>query len=215
MSYWKEINLKTISSLTKKRFARFSKGEFEKEPITFNESKNKITIKTGPFDWHELLEIACKLNPVVQCEGKYISSSELPLNGKYNKTKKVYEYEIKGQFNISEILDMHGYFLGKMKNDLFELKTKKSLPKPSELKDDFARLDVSNSEKTKEIICDIFQIEPQKLKGMIKYKIFVESIELPANLNDPLIREKAKRTGKIEREILLEKEKREILEFEI
>lgn len=215
MSYWQEIKTGTISNITKKRFARFSQGEFEKESIIFKEDKNKIKIKTGVFDFFELLEIAAKINPEAKVNGKYVTLAKLPYEGQFNKLKKVYEYKFNGKIDLNELTKQHGYFLGEIKTSEYELKTKKSLPKTCDLLEGFATLTVNNDEKSKNIINETFNLNEKNLNGEIKYKIFVEKIELPENLNDPEIREKTTRYGKIERILNFGKEVKEIIHFKI
>ncbi|MEM1988591.1 MAG: hypothetical protein QXS41_01995 [Candidatus Woesearchaeota archaeon] len=215
MSYWHEIKTGNISNVTKKRFARFSQGEFEKETISFKEDKSKIKIKTGVFDFFELLEIVARINPKAKVNGKYVTLAKLPYTGQYNKLKKVYEYKFNGEIDLNELTKQHGYFLGSIENEECELKTKKSLPKPSDLLEGFSTLIVKNTEQNKKIINEIFNINEKNLSGEIKYKIIIDKIELPANLDDPEIREKATRYGKIERTLNFAKETKETLNFKI
>ena len=225
MSYWNEIKEGKISWLTHKRFLRFSTGEFDKEPINIRINSKSSTIATGLFDRYELYEIITNLNPQkISAFGKFrgvIDEDNLavPLDEfVVSKTKRrgVFEYEIdySGGLKFVDVLfKNYGYFLGTIKGESFEIKTKKSVPKIGKNVDNFIKIKVSRP--IPEIVRKVFLI-PEDLslkRGSINYKVFVNEINIPENAKD--VREDSIRIGVIKRTLNFDKSVSDEFNFKI
>ncbi len=215
MSFWQDLKANKITEKTKKRFARFSQGIFEKEPITFSLRGKKLTIKCGVFDEQELIEIISKLSDKAKVKGTFITKATLPFPSTYDKKRKANVYNIDDEIDLNELVKVHGFFTGEIQFDKGNLKTKKTLPKINKQDPNFAKLTLNFDENVEKVIKEVYALGLDYIdKGEIKYTIYIDKIELPTEITED-VREKAIREGKIVREINLGNAKREELRFRI
>ena len=215
MSLWQDIKTNNVSEKTKKRFARFSQGVFEKEPIGFSLRGKKLTIKCGVFDEPELIELIAKLTDVAEVKGTFVSKANLPFDSTFDKKRKAFIYNINDTVDVSLLANVHGFFTGEIKFDKGVLKTKKTLPKISKQDPNFAKLALNFDSDVENVVKEIYALDLDSLnKGEIRYTIYVDNIVLPEEITED-VREKAVREGKIVREIDLGVNKKEELKFRI
>jgi hypothetical protein len=201
-------------------FIRFGKGEFDNRYLINarkQKTQDKYTVKTSS-EFANYLVKRCLSNSeeVVKVSGIIISTYELDFDFPIKNKKKymgiikyIIDEEIEKEKLIS-LMDEHPrIFYGlSFSNNKSKLKIKKKAPKsgkpsskgPKKRKANFCTLKTRDKSLVKDLIFDY----PNFQEISISHKIIVDSIKYPDNLDDLKpneIREKAKRKGKIIREV--------------
>jgi hypothetical protein len=198
------------------QFSKFSKGEFkEKAMIKAKNSSGKFSISTTPEYANELIRMAAeKITEPVKVSGVVISTRDLGEELEFKDKKQfmgVKKYVIEKEMSKEEILNLCDKFpkafIGlSFKAGDTELKIKPKAPKTGkagskakeEPKIDFCKLKTQDKELVKNLIFDV----PDFKEIEIQHTFIINEIIMPEGEKDfAKIREKAKRKGKIIREI--------------
>ncbi len=227
INFIKNIYEGKVDDYTHLKFTRYSRGRFEKEPITIKVTGKKVKVQTGPEYAEVLLRIlADHAASEVSLKGKIISTKDI------NKRIESYDVEVLKKWGkkydvsatipapkfkemVYEFEDC--YLLLTCESGGDKVKVKTALPKPGELKEKFVTADF-----TKEHMDDIkseflFDVSDFKKEASIKHTYVIDEIAVDESLieTDPeRARLEAKRKGKIIRDKTIDG-KNEISEIEM
>jgi hypothetical protein len=198
------------------QFVRFGKGKFDGRAALTLQKVNNIKLR-GSFEYaNDFVYLAAELN--AKFSGLIMSKEDLGLNGKKKSGLFVYEVSALSSEKIKEIKEKVYCMLLDAEGDGMGLKMKKKLPKPGKsgdlkIDDKFCILEADLKYWTK--IKEYFNL-PEVKKLQIRHSFIVDNIILPTGEKDPVkLRLNAKRKGKIERKIVIDKqEKVETFNFE-
>jgi hypothetical protein len=207
MTYINEIKAGEVSDLTHKLFIRFGKGTFIKEQIEIKKTSKKITIYCGLLDSYDLFEtmtLIAKPDELFELSG-IVQTSKCPesfkevIFEKQPRKKNIVKGKVYGK-DLKEFFDKvsHAFPLFQMKSKNITFSTKKSLPKVNKLVERFAKLIIPvEFEDVIKKQYDLKKVENMQIKNTFEITDLVHDKDLPLEL----VREHAKRSGKIIREI--------------
>jgi hypothetical protein len=223
MNFIKKIVDKKIDNLVHMQFQKFSRGEFRNKAIIFaKHSKGKYTINTTAEFANELVrDVAEKLSgQKTKITGGIITTSNLD-NELSFKTKKQFQgvknYSIENEMDGKEIINLldkfpKAFFGLSFSTEDTQLKIKAKAPKsgkPSSKggeapKPDFCKLVTTDKELGASFIFE----KPVFSKAEVNHTFFIEDIIIPNELKDSkdfaLVRELARRKGKILRKSIID-----------
>ena len=202
-------------------FIRFSKGHFENRAVLNLQKSTKIKLR-GSFEWtNDFVEIVSELTDI-KFSGIILSKQNLEELSEFPNKKKsgIIEYSVDNISNerIKEIKDKAYCMLLDAEEEGIRLKMKKKLPKPGKsgegkVDDKFCQLE-ADLKYWPQIKEDFMLPECKKCK--IDHTFIIEQIVIPEGEKDfAKIREKARRKGRIVRNLEVDKQKKkEEKEFE-
>lgn len=223
MNFIKKIFTGIIDQDVHKQFIRFGNGSYKnKAVIKATKTKEKLKLDMSFEFVNDILNFIAE-NKGINFSGIIFSKEnideELGTRGESKKGLFVYETEISPE-KIKEIMDKAYFMLLDCDTKSIRLRTKKRLPKPGkgEAKTDnkFCQLELTEKEMIEKATRDfLFDVEEFK-KARISHDFVIDEIILPLEEKDfAIIRQKAKRKGKIIRKIAVDsKEMQEEKEFE-
>jgi hypothetical protein len=220
MTFIKKIWDGTVDEFTKKHFARFGLGDYEKKGLmTIRNTAKGISIKSSFEYGNDLFAAAIKdIDHPIDVKGFIIANEDITSEFEdVKKKQKLFVATIDEEFTpekLKEIYDKfsnHHILLNLTTPDV-KLKMGKKLPKPGkELKGNFCSVTLPNEELEK----FLFDYKGDFKKAEISHTYSIENIEVPKEYENDLAlaRLHAKRNGKITRilnidgnEIISEKE---------
>jgi len=220
MNFIKEIENNNISEKVHRKFTRYSKGEFKKDPLTISQTSTTLTLKAG-FEYEDILPefFASLNNDEVKIKGVIIS--------KNNIFDKLSEFNIEPvavrgkKYTIDTVMDA-GSFRNFIKefSDCFlllnlnagklSLKSKQSVPKPNKPDSTFFTMKVPASLAEEVIKEFLYDIPAKKFrKAIVEHTYFIDELIFDKDLleKDPAkARLEAKRKGRINRVVKLDDE---------
>jgi len=190
------------------QFIRFSKGRFENRALLNLQKSNKIKLK-GSFEWaNDFVNVVSELANM-RFSGIILSKEQLNLDNERKKSG-IFQYEVSdiASERIKQIKDRIYMMLLDGEGEGVLLKIKKRLPKPgksgdAKIDDKFCLIEADLKYWPK--IRETFML-PECRKCKISHTYIIDELILPDDEKDfAKIREKAKRKGKIIREIEIDK----------
>lgn len=200
------------------QFVRFSKGKFDGRAALNLQKSDKIKFRGGFEYANDFVFLVSELGNF-NFSGIIMSREDLGIPGRKKAGLFIYEVSNFNSEKIKEIKDKIYCALLDVESPDLNLKMKKKLPKPGKsgdlkIDDKFCVLESNLKHWNK--IKEFFNL-PEAKKVQIKYSFIIDEIILPKGETNPeKMRLNAKRKGKIEKIILIDKEeKREIFNFEV
>jgi len=226
MNFIKNLFDKKGDDMAHLQFQKFSKGEFRNRAIVqAKRTGKKYTVKTSAEFANELVKaVATKVGSAnVGVTGAVVSTSDLTEELNFTEKKQfqgVKRYLIDSEMTGEEILGLIEKFPKAFVALSFEtpdeetkLKVKPKAPKSGKPgkgdeapKADFCKLITTDAELGKSFVFD----KPDFKKAELKHTFFVESMQIPEELKKSedfaMVREAAKRVGRIVREGIIDEE---------
>jgi len=193
-------------------FVRFSKGQFKNRAALNLQKTSKIKLR-GSFEWvNDFVEVVSEISEA-RFSGIILSKEELPeFPGK--KKTGIFQYDVENvdSGKIQEIKNKAYALLLDAETPDIKLKTKKKLPKPgksSEKKADDKFCQLEADLRYWPQIKEAFML-PECRKCKINHTFIIEEVILPEDEKDfSIIREKARRKGRIIRKLEIDKKESE------
>ena len=221
MNFIKKIADKNFDESVHLQLIRYGKGEYKsRAPISVAKT-SKVKLKSSFEFANDFVLFAAEFD--VKFDGFIWSKDEIEnLNGGEKKSGKwIYEVRDLDSAKVKEISEQAYYLLLNCDGDV-KLRIKKKLPKPGKdggkIDDKFCQMEIDSSQFEK-VLSDFFWDAGNCKKAKAVHDFIITGIEVPSDLKDSkdfaLVREKAKRVGKIVRKAVIDgAEKTEELEFE-
>jgi hypothetical protein len=215
MNFIKKISDKNFDESVHLQFQKFSKGEFrDRALLDVKNSNGKYTIKTSAEYANELVRcMADKLgSSKTNVTGAIVSTSDLKGELEFKEVKQfqgVKRYLIDTEMSGDEIVNLLDKFPKnffalsfKVGDDILKIKPKAPKSGKPGKGDEVPKVDFCSLKTTDKKLADQFIFEvPDFKKAFINHTFFIDSIEIPEELKDSkdfaLVREKARRVGKI------------------
>jgi len=226
MNFIKKVYDKNFDEAVHLQFQKFSRGEFKNRAIIKAKfSGGKYAINTSAEFANELVRnVAEKLGEnKTNVSGAIISTLDLKNELRYKEIKQfqgVKKYVIEGEMSGKEILSLlnkfpKNFFALSLSSGETVLKIKPKAPKSGKPgtkgeeapKPNFCKLITTD----KKIVGDFVFEKPDFKEAGVVHDFIIEDIEIPAELKDSkdfaLVRERARRVGKILRKTDIDEEK--------
>jgi hypothetical protein len=219
MNFIKKVFENRIDDFVHLQFQKFSKGEFLKRAlIKAKKVGNKTTISTTAEFANDIVAFGAEKlgNEKAEVSGVVVSTADL--QGLEYENKKQFmgikQYVIQKELTGNEILALlnkfqKAFFALSFKGKDFEIKIKAKAPKSAKpstkgdeaIKPDFCKLVTTDESITKEFIFE----KPAFKDAEISHNFIIKELILPQGEKDfAIIRERAKRKGKIVRKAVID-----------
>ncbi len=215
MNFIKNIAENKVDEFTHHCFVRYGVGDYEKEPLKIQKTRNSIRMGGG-FEYVTAFHrfMATVVKDKVHLIGNIITSRDIEKDineieikdKKPQRGKAGYQYEIDTEITPSQYLNLTRkcydcFLLMHMNSGIRSISVKKTKPpKLTKVIENFVRLviDLEDFDKLKEEF--LFDVDAEDFKKIeIRHIYHITDIKLPKEDDPALMRLKAKRIGKVER----------------